>query len=60
MQCTAILLIWTPHHIGVLLQHNIEGTLKVAEDILQLAPLQHEVEEVPDQQWLVAIKVHPP
>ena len=41
----------------LLLQHDIAETVRVAQDILQLGALPHEVEEVPDQQWLTAIKV---
>ena len=42
----------------LLLQHDVTDTLMVARDILQLGQLQHKVEEVADQEWVNAIKVH--
>ena len=39
------------------MQHDISQTLQIVQDILQLGQLQHVIEEVPDQEWVNAMKV---
>lgn len=43
---------------GCLLQHDISKTLQIAQDVLHLDKLRHETEEVPDQEWVNAMKVY--
>lgn len=42
--------------LSSLLQHDISKTLQIAQDILHLGPLDVEIEEVPDQEWVDAMK----
>lgn len=37
-------------------EHDIDQTLQAAQDILQLSISQHDIQEVPDQEWLNAMK----
>lgn len=37
-------------------EHDISKTLQIAQDILHLGPLDVEIEEVPDQEWVDAMK----
>lgn len=39
------------------LQHDISNTLQIAQDVLHMGQLDHEIEEVPDQEWVKAMKV---
>ena len=42
---------------ALLLQYDISQTLQIAQDVLQIEQLQHHIEEVPDQEWVNAMKV---
>ena len=42
----------------LVLQPDISNTLQIAQDVLCLGHLDHEIEEVPDQEWVNAMKVH--
>lgn len=42
----------------LLLQHDISNTLQIAQDVLHIDQLRHETEEVPDQEWVNAMKVY--
>lgn len=46
-----------PAQFVLSVQHDISQTLQIAQDILQLGQLQHVIEEVPDQDWVNAMKV---
>ena len=39
------------------MQHAIEDTLRIVEQVVQTSIDQHEVTEVPDQEWVNAMKV---
>lgn len=41
-----------------MLQHDIAQTLQVVQDVLNITVTQHQTEEVPDQEWVNAMKVH--
>lgn len=41
----------------LLLQHDISKTLQIAQDVLHMDQMRHETEEVPDQEWVNAMKV---
>ena len=41
----------------LLSQHDISKTLQIAQDVLHMGQLRHEIEEVPDQEWVNAMKV---
>lgn len=40
------------------LQHDISNTLQIAQDVLHMGQLDHQIEEVPDQEWVNAMKVY--
>lgn len=42
----------------LLVQHDISKTLQIAQDVLHVDQLRHETEEVPDQEWVNAMKVY--
>ena len=41
-----------------MLQHDIAQTLQIVQDVLNVTVTQHQTEEVPDQEWVNAMKVH--
>jgi len=46
-----------PQELLLLVQHDIKQTLQIAQDVLQVTIDQHHIEEVPDQEWVDAMKV---